>query len=93
MTNHRLLRTEHLRQTEGLLVRVQPGEHGGELNPPLGSLSWPRSSPQDRQGKCFAHFSMSFSKTWRRITLIRRALLRGESLMASSRRSLRPLMS
>jgi hypothetical protein len=43
--------------------------------------------------KVLAHFSMSFSKTWRRITLIRRALLRGESFMAPRMRSLRPLMS
>jgi hypothetical protein len=43
--------------------------------------------------KVLAHFSMSCSKTWRRIILMRRALLRGESFMASTRRSLRPLMS
>jgi hypothetical protein len=41
----------------------------------------------------FAHLKMSFSTTWRRITLIRRALLCAESFMASIRRSLRPSMS
>ena len=82
-----------IKRTEGLLVRVPTGGalRGAQPATRFAVLAPFISSRSSR--KVFAHFSMSFSKTWRRITLIRRALLRGVSLMASSMASLRPLMS
>ena len=71
-------------RNRGALRGAQPATRFAVLAPFIPSRS---------SRKVFAHFSMSFSKTWRRITLIRRALLRGVSLMASSMASLRPLMS